>query len=109
MQLTNKGKTYNELKKFGVFDLMPNGFNVYLDDEELIGTDDSEFANLMYDMEENVYKTLENKDGKVFVITSEELSESLVTYIGSDPMGDFVPALWIVPTDVWYEKNKGNK
>jgi len=98
----NTGKAYKELKEFGLFKLMPNGFNVYLDDEDMVKSDDSYYAHLEYSLEENVYKTPNG-----ITVTSEELMQSKVTFIGSDPMGDFeVPALWIIPNDAWYEKQK---
>lgn len=98
----NTGKTYKELKEFGIFELMPNGFNVYLDDEDMVKSDDSFYAHLEYNLDENVYKTPNG-----ITMTSEELMESTVTFIGSDPMGDFeVPALWIIPNDAWYERQK---
>ena len=97
------GKTYKELKEFGIFDLMPNGFNVYLDDEDMVKSDDSYYAHLEYSLDENVYKTVNG-----ITVTSEELMNSTVTYIGSDPMGDVVvPALWIIPNDAsWYERQR---
>ena len=97
----NTGKAYKELKEFGLFELMPNGFNVYLDDEDIVKSDDSYYAQLEYSLDENVYKT---PDG--ITVTSEELMESKVTSIDSDPMGDFVPALWIRPNEEWYEKHR---
>ena len=100
--IENTGKTYKELKEFGLFELMPNGFNVYLDDEDMVKNDDSYYAHLEYSLDEGVYKTPNG-----ITVTSEELTESKVTFIGSDPMGDFeVPALWIIPNDAWYEKNR---
>lgn len=81
---------------------MPNGFNIYLDDEDIVKSDDSYYAHLEYSLDENVYKTPNG-----ITVTSEELTESKVTFIGSDPMGEFVvPALWIKPNDAWYEKQK---
>jgi hypothetical protein len=96
------GKAYKELKEFGLFGLMPNGFNVYLDDEDMVKSDDSYYAHLEYNLDDGVYKTPNG-----IIVTSEELKESKVTFIGSDPMGEFVvPALWIKPNDAWYEKQK---
>lgn len=98
----NTGKTYKELNEFGLFELMPNGFNVYLDDENMVKSDDSYYAHFEYSLDESIYKTPNG-----ITLTSEELMESKVTFIGSDPMGDFeVPALWIIPNDAWYEKQK---
>lgn len=94
-------KTYKELKEFGLFELMPNGFNVYIDDESIVKSDDSYYAHLEYSLDENVYKTPNG-----ITVTSEELMESEVTFIGSDPMGDFVPAIWIIPNDAWYERQE---
>lgn len=100
--VTENTKAYKELKEFGLFKLMPNGFNVYLDDEDMVKSDDSYYAHFEYSMDESVYKTPNG-----ITMTSEELMESEVTFIGSDPMGDFeVPALWIIPNDAWYEKQK---
>ena len=99
--IENTGKAYKELKKFGIFELMPNGFNVYLDDEDMVKSDDSYYAHLEYSLDENVYKTPNG-----ITMTSEELMESRVTFIGSDPIGDFVPALWIIPNDAWYERQR---
>ena len=97
-----EGKSYKQLKEFGLFELMPNGFNVYLDDENMVKSDDSYYAHFEYSLDEGVYKTPNG-----ITLTSEELTESKVTFIGSDPMGDFeVPALWIIPNDTWYEKQK---
>jgi hypothetical protein len=102
MSNNNTGKTYKELKEFGLFELMPNGFNVYLDDEDMVKSDDSYYAHFEYSLDESVYKTPNG-----ITMTSEELMESTVTFIGSDPMGDFeVPALWIIPNDAWYERQK---
>ena len=102
MSNNNTGKTYKELKEFGLFELMPNGFNVYLDDEDIVKSDDSYYAHFEYSLDESVYKTPNG-----ITMTSEELMESTVTFIGSDPMGDFeVPALWIIPNDAWYERQK---
>ena len=98
----NIGKSYKQLKEFGLFELMPNGFNIYLDDEDIVKSDDSYYAHFEYSLDECVYKTPNG-----ITLTSEELMESNVTFIGSDPMGDFeVPALWIIPNDAWYEKQK---
>lgn len=100
--IENTGRAYKELKEFGLFKLTPNGFNVYLDDEDIVKSDDSYYAHLEYSLDENVYKTPNG-----ITVTLEELMESKVTFIGSDPMGDFeVPALWIIPNDAWYEKQK---
>lgn len=101
-RLIAESKTYKELKEFGLFELMPNGFNVYLDDEDMVKSDDSYYAHFEYSLDESVYKTPNG-----ITLTSEELMESNVTFIGSDPMGDFeVPALWIIPNDAWYERQK---
>lgn len=100
----NNGKTYAQFREFGLFEVMPNGFNLYLDDEGLIEDDDSYYAHLEYDLDNDVYKTPETKEGKSFSMTREDVEQSIITYIGSDPMGDLeVCAMWIIPSQAWYE------
>lgn len=99
-----KGKKYKDLKEFGLFDLMPNGFNLYLDDEDIVGSDDSMEAQFNYDIDTGIYSLNNNSNIKV---TYDELQDCEVTCIGAD--ADFVPTLWIKPSEEWYKKFEYSK
>ena len=76
---------YRDLKKAGVFNLMPNGFNLYI-------CDVNQRLWPVFDNNEWFYVTDDNSKR----ISSKQLEKAEVKYIGSDPDGEFVPALWIV-------------
>lgn len=76
-------RTYGDLKATGIFNLMPNGFNLY-DDNSNKQINYTEIAG------NGVYTA------KGITISPEQLEEMEVTCIGSDPNGDLeVPAIWI--------------
>ena len=76
---------YGDLKKAGVFNLMHNGFNLYT-----------------YDTNQRLWPVINNNewhyvtDDKTKCISYRQLEKVEVKCIGSDPDGEFVPALWIV-------------
>ena len=90
-------KTYGEWKDLGLFDLMPNGFDLILDDEQI---DDCEEALFEFDIDTNEYKHVIS----IASLTRDELIRSEVTYIGSNTHDFTVPALWINPPKDWHEK-----
>ena len=76
---------YRDLKKAGVFDLMPNGFNLYI-------CDVNQRLWPVFNNNEWYYVT----DDKAKCISYKQLEKVEVKYIGSDPDGEFVPAIWVV-------------
>lgn len=98
-----KGKKYKDLKDFGLFDLMPNGFNLYLDDEDIVEDDDSTQALLNYDFSNDCYTLTSNSAIK---ITRDDLLKCTITGIGSDISDFSVPAVWIKPDENWYKKRE---
>ncbi len=104
-----KKKKYKELKEFGLFDLMPNGFNLYLDDDNIVGDEDNLFV---YDIDSIGTGTTDRyilKSNSNITITSDELQECTVTFISSDLTDFSVPALWIKPSEDWYKKFEYSK
>jgi hypothetical protein len=95
-----KAKKYEAFKNLGFFDLMPNGFSLYLDDEDIVEDDDSKQALLDYDFNDDCYTLISNSAIK---ITRDDLLKCTITYIGSD-ICDLIPAVWIKPDEDWYAK-----
>ena len=76
-------KTFKDLEKFGIFDLMPNGCNLY-DDKT-----DQKFKYV--ELAGNGLYTVNGE-----TIYPEQLDDFEVTCIGSDPLGELeVPAIWL--------------
>ena len=98
-----KAKKYEAFKKLGFFDLMPNGFNLYLDDEDIVEDDDSTQALLNYDFSNDCYTLISNS---VIKITRDDLLKCTITGIGSDISDFSVPAVWIKPDENWYKKRE---
>lgn len=98
-----KVKKYEAFKKLGFFDLMPNGFNLYLDDEDIVEDDDSTQALLNYDFSNDCYTLISNSAIK---ITRDDLLKCTITGIGSDISDFSVPAVWIKPDENWYKKRE---
>ena len=102
----HQGKKYKDLKEFGLFDLMPNGFDLYLDDDYIAQDEDSLKAQLVYDIDSERYILSSNSN---IIITNDELLECIVTYISSSIADFSVPALWIKPSEEWYKKFEYSK
>lgn len=78
-----KLKTFKELNDAGIFDLMPNGFNLY-DDE----------TNKQFKYVELAGNGLYTVNGDT--IYPQQVDDFEVTCIGSDPKGELeVPAVWV--------------
>ena len=78
-----KIKTFKDLRDAGIFDLMPNGCNIY-DDKTNKKFKYVELAGM------GIYTV--NSD----TIYPEQLDNFEVTCIGSDPYGELeVPAIWV--------------
>lgn len=76
-------KTFKELHDFGIFRLMPNGFNIY---------DDKTDKKFTYVEMNGVGAYTVNGD----TIYPEQLDDFEVTRIGSDSNGELeVPAIWV--------------
>lgn len=74
---------YKDLKNFGVFNLMPNGFNMY---------DDATAKQFKYVELYGIGLYEVNKE----TIHPEQILDLEVTRIGSDPKGELeVPAIWV--------------
>lgn len=98
-----KAKKYEAFRKLGFFDLMPNGFNLYLDDEDIVEDDDSAQALLDYNLNDDCYTLISNSAIK---ITRDDLLKCTITSIGSDIFDFSVPAVWIKPDENWYKKRE---
>lgn len=78
---------YKDLKEVGVLDLMYNGFNIYVNDDD---GPDAEDCMLTYNVNTNSYRS----EALNIDLPLDELMECDVEYIGAS-VDDFLPAIWI--------------
>lgn len=97
-----KEKTFSDwFNVLNLSEVMYNGCDLFLDCEELYAeTVDSTDVYLYYDIEGNFYHTNDRK----YILTREEMYDSVITYIGSSIVDCLVPAVWIRPSQEWIDK-----
>ena len=89
-----KDKTIGDLKALGIFDYMPNGFDVFLDDTRMSELD----SRFVYDEETDSYSCAENPDiDAATSLSRDELYDSVVTGISSSKWDTDVPGIYIIP------------
>lgn len=86
--------TYKEMKETGILSVMPNGFNIYVDDDDIDYDYDTDL-----ELQYTNNRCYENKTLGIS-LTQNELELCEVTCIASDPGGDFVPAVYVKVPDM---------
>lgn len=89
-----KDKTIGDLKALGIFDYMPNGFDVFLDDTRMSELD----SRFVYDEETDSYSCAENPNiDAATSLSHDEFYDSVVTGISSSKWDTDVPGIYIIP------------
>ncbi len=100
--VNKKEKTFKDwFTILSLSEVMYNGCDLFLDCEELYGNiEDSTNVYLYYDIEGDFYHT----NGRKYILTKDEMYDSVITYIGSSAVDCLVPAVWIRPSNEWINK-----